>query len=73
MAAKQAAKSSSAGPDSPLTEAENKALRREFGNGFRDFADEVWRQFKELLEEGAKRRLRGLTIPTTRRGRSALF
>ena len=40
------ARSSSCGPDSMLTEADNKALRREFGNGFRNFTREEWRELR---------------------------
>ena len=42
-----------------LTNDDIKALRREFGNGFRDFTDEEWREFTKLLQHRAKRRSKG--------------
>ena len=42
-----------------MTKAEKKALRREFGNGFRDFTNEEWRQFRTLLPQQSKHRSKG--------------
>jgi hypothetical protein len=37
-----------------LTKADIKPLKRAFGNSFRNFTDEEWRQFKALLQQRSK-------------------
>ena len=56
MATKRAARSFSYGPDSPLTDDDIRALTKQFGDGFRNFTDEQWREL-------ATRLLRGLKAP----------